>query len=76
MSKVFVGSNGSFRSAWQLWKRRNHEPESFVFSYKDIVVFKSSDEEGSQYVWYVGVVEDELPEGVYVDGVTARDTRS
>lgn len=76
MSKVFAGSDGSFRSAWQMWKRRNHECESFVMAHKDTVVFRSTDEEGNkQYIWYHGVDDDDLPKGVELSGVTVQDTR-
>jgi hypothetical protein len=76
MSKILAGSDGSFLSAWQIWKRRNHEPESFVMGYKDTVVFRTTDADGEdEYVWYHGVAEDELPDGVELNGVTVRDTR-
>lgn len=74
---VFAGSDGTFRSAWQLWKRQNHEPESFVIASGDTIVFRTTTDGGDcEYVWYVGIDEDELPEGVYQDGVVIRDTRS
>ena len=76
MSKVYAGSDGSFRSAWQLWKRRNHEYESFVMCHGDTMVFRSTNEDVKEkYIWYHGIEEDDLPEGVEVDGVTVRDKR-
>lgn len=76
MSKVFAGSDDSFMSAWQMWKRRNKEYESFVLAQEDTVVFRTTAESGSEeYIWYVGIEEDELPEDVEVNGCTVRDKR-
>jgi len=72
MSKVFAGSDGSFISSWQAWKRRNHERETFVMGHGDTIVFRTADEE---YVWYHGIEEDDLPDGVELTGVTVRDRR-
>lgn len=76
MSSVFAGSDGSFISAWQAWKRRNHEFESFVMAHGDTMVFRTTNEDGTEeYIWYHGVDEDDLPEGVEREGVTVRDER-
>jgi hypothetical protein len=76
MSRVFAGSDGSFMSAWQAWKRRNHEYETLVIVHDDTMVFRTTDEDGSEeLVWYVGVEEDALPAGVELDGLTVRDER-
>lgn len=75
MAKIYVGSDGSYLSAWQLWKRRNHEPKSFILSYKDTVVFQPSNPEDDEYVWYAGVNEEELPDWVTLEGVTVRNDR-
>jgi len=76
MSEVFAGSDGSFISAWQVWKRRNHEPESFVLAHGDTLVFRTTSDGSNGYVWYVGVEEEDLPDDVALDGVTVRDSRS
>jgi hypothetical protein len=77
MSKVFAGSDDSFLSAWQMWKRRNKEYESFVIGQEDIVVFSTTAESGKEeYVWYVEIEEDELPDDVEVKGYTVQDNRS
>lgn len=74
MSSVFAGSDGSFMSAWQMWKRRNKEYETLVISQGETVVFRTTAEDGGEeYVWYVGIDEDDLPEGVELDGHTVRD---
>jgi hypothetical protein len=74
MSSVFAGSDGSFVTAWQSWKRRNHEYESFVIGTAETMVFRN--EGGDQaYVWYVGIDEAELPEDVELDGNSVRDRR-
>jgi len=76
MSKVFAGSDDSFMSAWQMSKRRNKEYESFVLAQGDIVVFRTTAERGSEeYIWYVGIEENNLPEDVEVNGCTVRDKR-
>ena len=76
MSKVFAGSDDSFVSAWQIWKRRNKEYESFVLAQGDTVVFRPTTESSNEeYTWYVGIEEDELPEGVELNGYTVRDKR-
>ena len=75
MAKVFRGSDGSFVTAWQIWKRRNHSPETFVLASGDTVVFRPSGGQSGEYLWYHGVDEEELPEGVSVNGVTVRDRR-
>lgn len=76
MSKVFAGSDGSFMSAWQAWKRRNHEYESFVMSHGDTMVFRTTDEEGNEeFIWYHGIAEEDLPDGVEINGLTVRDRR-
>jgi hypothetical protein len=76
MSKVFAGSDGSFISAWQAWKRRNHEYERFVMACGDTMIFRTTNEDGSEeLVWYVGVDEDHLPDGVELNGLTVRDRR-
>ena len=76
MSKVFAGSDDSFISAWQMWKRRNKEYESFVLAQGDTVVFRTTAESGSEeYIWYVEIEEDELPEDVEVNGCTVQDKR-
>ena len=76
MSKVFAGSDDSFISAWQIWKRRNKEYESFVLAQGDTVVFRTSTESGNEeYTWYVGIEEDELPEDVELNGCIVRDNR-
>lgn len=76
MSKVFAGSDDSFMSAWQMWKRRNKEYESLVLAQGDTVVFRTADENGNEkYIWYVGIKEDELPEDVELNGYTVRDKR-
>lgn len=76
MSKVFAGSDDSFISAWQIWKRRNKEYESFVLAQGDTVVFRTATESGNEeYTWYVGIEEDELPEDVELNGCTVRDNR-
>lgn len=76
MSKVFAGSDDSFMSAWQIWKRRNKEYDSFVLAQGDTVVFRTTAESGNEeYIWYVGIEEDELPEDVEVNGYTVRDKR-
>jgi len=72
MSKVFAGSDGSFMSSWQAWKRRNHEYETFVMAHGETMVFRTSDED---YVWYHGIEEDDLPDGVELTGVNVRDRR-
>jgi hypothetical protein len=77
MSKVFAGSDDSFVSAWQIWKRRNKENESFVLAQGDTVVFRTTTEGGNEeYSWYVGIEEAELPEDVEVNGCTVRDKRA
>lgn len=77
MSNVFAGSNGSFRSAWQLWKRRNYEYESVVMAYKETMVFRTAGEDGGvECVWCHGIDQEGLPEGVELDGVTVQDSRS
>jgi hypothetical protein len=77
MSGVFAGSDGSFLSAWQLWKRRNKECGSFVLAQGETMVFRTTAEDGSrEYVWYVGVEREDLPDGVEIDGLTVRDERS
>lgn len=76
MSKVFAGSDDSFVSAWQIWKRRNKEYESFVLAQGDTVVFRSTTEgSNEEYTWYVGIEEDELPDDVALNGYTVRDKR-
>lgn len=76
MSTVFAGSDDSFMSAWQMWKRRNKEYESFVLAEGDTVVFRTTDENrDEEYIWYVGIKEDELPKDVEVNGYTVRDKR-
>ena len=76
MSNVFAGSDDSFLSAWQIWKRRNKEYESFVLAQGDTVVFRTATESGSEeYTWYVGIEEHELPEGVEFTGCIVRDKR-
>ena len=76
MAKVFAGSDDSFVSAWQIWKRRNKEYESFVLAQGDTVVFRTTTEsEPEEYTWYVGIEEDELPEDVELNGCTVRDKR-
>lgn len=76
MSKVFAGSDDSFMSAWQMWKRRNKEYESFVLAQGDTAVFRTTDvNENEEYIWYVGIKEDELPEDVELNGYTVRDKR-
>lgn len=76
MPKVFAGSDDSFISAWQIWKRRNKEYESFVLAQGDTVVFRTATESGNEeYTWYVGIEEDELPEDVELNGCTVRDNR-
>ena len=76
MSNVFAGSDDSFVSAWQIWKRRNKEYESFVLAHGDTVVFRTTAEGGNEeYTWYVGIEEDDLPEGVERTGCTLRDER-
>ncbi len=76
VSKVFAGSDDSFMSAWQMWKRRNKEYESFVLAHGDTVVFRTTDESGNEeYIWYVGIEQDELPEDVELTGHTVRDER-
>jgi len=76
MAKVFAGSDDSFVSAWQIWKRRNKEYESFVLAQGDTVVFRTTTESGpEEYTWYVGIEEDELPEDVELNGCTVRDKR-
>ena len=76
MPKVFAGSDDSFISAWQIWKRRNKEYESFVLAQGDTVVFRTSTESGNEeYTWYVRIEEDELPEEVVVNGRTVRNKR-
>ena len=76
VAKVFAGSDDSFISAWQIWKRRNKEHESFVLAQGDTVVFRTSTESGNEeYTWYVRIEEDELPEDVVVNGCTVRDNR-
>ncbi|MEZ3172535.1 hypothetical protein ABNG03_18265 [Halorubrum sp. RMP-47] len=63
-------------SAWQMWKRRNKEYESFVLAGGDTVVFRTTAESRSEeYIWYVRIEEDELPEDVEVSGCTVRDKR-
>jgi len=76
MAKVFAGSDDSFVSAWQIWKRRNKEYESFVLAQGDTVVFRTSTGSGNEeYTWYVGIKEGELPEDVELNGCTVRDKR-
>ena len=76
MPKIFAGSDDSFISAWQIWKRRNKEYESFVLAQGDTVVFRTATESGNEkYTWYVGIEEDELPEDVELNGCTVRDNR-
>jgi hypothetical protein len=72
MSNVFAGSDGSFMSSWQAWKRRNHEPETFVMPHEETMVFRTAD---GEYVWYHGIEEDDLPDGVELAGVSVRDRR-
>lgn len=76
MPGVFAGSDGSFVSAWQMWKRRNKEYDSLVLAQGETMVFGTTAEDGSrEYVWYVGVEREDLPEGVEVDGLIVRDER-
>jgi hypothetical protein len=76
MAKVFAGSDDSFVSAWQIWKRRNKEYESFVLAQADTVVFRTTtDDVDEEYTWYVGIEEDELPEDVELNDCTVRDKR-
>ncbi len=75
-SKAFAGSDDSFMSAWQMWKRRNKEYESLVLAHGDTVIFRATAEDGNgEYLWYVGIDEDELPEDVELNGHTVRDKR-
>jgi hypothetical protein len=56
MSKIYAGSDGSFMSAWQAWKRRNHEYESFVMCHRETTVFRTTDQESDEeFVWYHGI---------------------
>ena len=66
MAKIFAGSDDSFVSAWQMWKRTNKENGSFVLAQGDTVVFRTTIEsENEEYTWYVGIEEDELPQNEF-----------
>jgi hypothetical protein len=44
--------------------------------HKDTMVFRSTNENrNEEYVWYHGIEEDDLPEGVELNVVTVRDSR-
>ncbi|OYR46503.1 hypothetical protein DJ74_14550 [Halorubrum sp. Ea8] len=59
-----------------MWKRRNKEYDSFVLAQRETIVFRTIAEDGSRaYVWYVGIEQEDLPEGVEIDGLTVRDER-
>ncbi|PSP98981.1 hypothetical protein BRC89_06250 [Halobacteriales archaeon QS_4_70_19] len=76
VSRVSVGPDGSFISAWRAWKRRNHGCGPFVLAYQDTFAFGETDEDGNEYlVRYRGVDGDGLPAGVEGDGVCVRDAR-
>jgi len=42
MSKVFAGSDDSFMSAWQMWKRKNKQYESFVLAQEEREILESN----------------------------------
>jgi len=76
MGIVFAGSDGSFITPWQAWKRRNKEYESFVIATDEVLVFRRTDDERTEsYVWYYATDESNLPDGIEVDGLTVRGWR-
>jgi|GEM_PF-3447380 len=76
MARVYAGSDGSFLSGWQMWKRRNKSYERLVIAHEDVVVFRNTDDSANQeYVCYTAIEESELPEGVKLTGHTIRDNR-
>ena len=77
MARLYAGSDGSFLSGWQLWKRRNKSYEQLMIASEDIVVFRNSDGDADEvYVWYIPITESELPDGVECTGHNVIDTRS
>jgi hypothetical protein len=72
VATVYARSDGRFCTGWQIHKWLNHEPVSFVLSYNDTVVVER---ESGEYIWCVGIDEDELPDGVERSGLTVRDER-
>jgi hypothetical protein len=77
MPEAFAGSDGSFVSAWQLWKRRSKEYGSFALAQGETMVFRTTAEDGRrEYVWYIGIEQEDLPDGIEIDGLTVRDERS
>lgn len=76
MAEVYAGSDGSLRTGYQMWNVLNHESETTVLYYEDILVTKRPDEEGDPYVWYVEMDKEALPEGVEYEGWSLRDERA
>lgn len=77
MDTIYVGSDGSFRTGWQFWKVRYHQSHHFVLAYKNTVGLRSTNDDGDEdFIWSEGADEDDLPDGIYVDGVTVTDERS
>lgn len=77
MAQIYAGSDGSFRSGWQMWKRRNKSYEQLVIAHDDVVVFRNADATADvEYVWYTPIEEHELPDGVEYTGHNVIDTRT
>ena len=76
MAKVYAGSDGSFISGWQMWKRRNKSYEQLVIAHEDMVVLRKPDDDGDEeYVWYIAIEENKLPEYIELSGHAVEDNR-
>jgi len=56
MARVYAGSDGSYISGWQMWKRRNESYERLVIAHEDIVVFQNTDDNPDQEVGVSGYI--------------------
>lgn len=76
MANVYAGPDGQYLTGLELQEAVRNGGLTVVISYedetRDVLAVERPD---GETVWWVGIEESELPEGVHVDGLRIADER-